>query len=195
MGVGDGQVTDFNFVLDTESILNPENIPASGLKIGGTFTAECYDRDGKLKWKARAKNIIPNAVLNDILNVYFDASSATTTFYMGMVDNSGFTAFAAGDTMSSHSGWTENTNTSLSTRPTWTPGSASAQSIANGTQVSFPMNPSGTCTIKGFFLTSNSTLGGTTGNLVATAAIGTGPQTCSNGDTLKVTYAVNATTS
>jgi hypothetical protein len=172
-----------------------DGLVVTGLGIGGTFFAECWKADGTLRWRERAKNIIPNAVLNDILNVYFAGGSATTTFYMGIVDNAGFTTFAPGDTMASHSGWAENTNYTGGVRPTCSFGAASGQSIQNGTQVTFNMNPGSPVTIRGFFLSSSSTLGGTAGNLVATAAISTGPQSVSNGDTVKSTYQIPATTS
>lgn len=167
---------------------------ASGFSLGGTFYAECYDKDGNLRWKDTAKNILPTINLNDVLNVYFNASSQTTVWYMMMVDNAGFSAFSATDTAASHSGWSENTNTSLASRPAWTPGAASAGSMSNPSATQFNMNPSTTCTLKGFALISNNTLGGTSGMLSAEAALGT-PQLCNNGDTLKVTYAINATTS
>lgn len=182
-----------SFSFDANPVLDPLD-PTSSFKLGFTYEVECYDRDGKLRWRDVARNIIPTVGLNDILNCYYGAGSQTTTWYLGMVDNAGFTAFAAGDTMSSHSGWTENTNTSLSARPTWTPSAASGASISNGTAVTISMNPATTCTIKGFFLTSNNTLGGTSGILSSEAALGS-PQLCNSGDTLKVTMTNNATTS
>jgi len=187
-------VDNLSFSVDAGLAPFSEEALASGFQLGGTFHVECYDKDGNLRWKDTAKNILPVINLNDILNVYYNASSATTTWYMGMVDNAGFSAFASTDTMASHSGWSENTNTSLASRPTWVPSAASAGSMSNPTATTFNMNPSPTCTIRGFFLASNNTLGGTSGMLSAEAALGT-PQIANNGDTLKVTYAINATTS
>lgn len=167
---------------------------ADSFGLGGYYEVECYDKDGNLRWKDIAKNILPTTNLNDVLNVYWGAGSQSTTWYLGMVDNAGFSAFASTDTAASHAGWTENTNTSLTARPVWTPGAAASASISNPTAVTIPMNPSTTCTIKGFFLSTSNTLGGTAGMLSAEAALGT-PQLCNNGDTLKLTYTLNATTS
>jgi hypothetical protein len=48
-------------------------------------------------------------------------------------------------------------------------------------------------TVKGLFLISDSTKGGTTGTLFSTAAFTGGTQAVNSGDTLKVTYTVAAT--
>ena len=184
---------NFTILVQPEAQLESEHC-VSGLGVGGTFFVECYDKDGNLRWRDQAKNIIPNAILNDILNVYFNSGAQTSAFYIGIVDNAGFSAFAAADTMASHAGWTENINYSNGSRPVWTPGAASGQSISNPTPATFNMNPPSTITVKGFFLTSSNTLGGTSGNLDATAALQT-PQQANNGDTLKVTYQILGTTS
>jgi hypothetical protein len=183
----------YGFVLDTnKGPLGDGEVMVSGLAVGGRFTIDRYDSEGNYLETWYAKNIIPNAVLNDILNVYFNQSSQSTAFYIGMVDNSGFSAFAATDTMASHSGWSENVATSNPSRPAWTPGSASSQSISNPSPATITMNA--TATIKGFFMTTSNTLNGTSGNLDCTAALGS-PQSCNSGDVLKITYAINGTTS
>lgn len=183
----------YGFSLDT-SVMPFDDGVATGLEVGGTFHVECWTKDGKLRWRDTAKNIVPNVVLNDILNVYYAVGSQTSAFCVGMVDNAGFSAFAAGDTMASHSGWVENTACSNANRPTWSPGAASAQSIVNSSAAVFNMTPPSGATIKGFFLASNNTLGGTSGNLAATAALSS-VQPVSNGDTLKVFYTINGSTS
>lgn len=165
---------------------------ATGLGIGGTIYVECYDQDGRLKWAFPCKNIVPDAVINDVLGVYYGAATPTTIWYLGMVDNAGFAAFAAADTMASHPGWTENTNCTQTTRPVWTPGAPAAKAIQNTTQVTLNLNA--TVSIRGFFLASANVLGGVTGKLAATALIPTGPQPGNSGDILKVTYVINGTT-
>lgn len=162
-------------------------------RIGGVFLVECFNSEGELVWSDIAKNAVTNLALNNVLDVYLANASQTATWYLGLVDNTGFSAFAAGDTISSHAGWTESTAYSNANRVTWSPGSASAQSITNGTSSDFTINA--TATIKGVFLVSQNTKGGTTGTLFATAAFSGGNQTVNSGDTLKVTYTVSATTS
>jgi hypothetical protein len=175
------------------------NLDLSGLKniesfgVGGYFLVECFDADGNLKWEDTAENGVTNAALNDILNVYLRGTTQTANFYIGLVDNASFTGFAAGDTMSSHSGWIESTAYSNTNRVQWSPSAASSQAVVNGTTCDFNMNA--TATIRGIFLSSDNTKSGTTGNLFATAAFSGGNQTVNSGDTLKVTYTVSAASS
>jgi hypothetical protein len=165
------------------------------LGVGGYFTVECYDADGVKRWEERAKNGVSNAALNDLLNVYLRNTSQTAAWYLGLVDNASYTSFAPGDTMSSHSGWIENTNYSGATRPQWSPAAAASQSVSNTTTVDFAMNPGSAVTIRGLFVASDSTKGGTSGTLFSTAAFSGGNQTVNNGDTLKITYTVSASSS
>jgi hypothetical protein len=139
--------------------------------------------------------------LDLILNVMFRSTSAITTWYLGLVDNAGFSTFAATDTISSggHPGWNEvsSGNVGNTTRPQWipaAPGSPNANSIVNSSAVAFNMTPTvgTTITIKGLFLVSDSTWGGTAGTLFSTASFQGGTQAVNNGDVLKVTYTVSA---
>lgn len=159
-------------------------------KIGlrGLFQLEHW-RDGKKIGFYEFPNGITTVGKNHILDVGFHGSSATATWYIGLVDNSGFTAFADADTMSSHTGWAESTAYTEATRPAWTEGAASAGSITNSSSVDFSINA--TAAIKGIFITSVNTKSGTTGVLWATAAFASVLNVI-NGDTIKVTYTVSA---
>lgn len=165
----------------------------SGIGIGGHFDIECYAPDGTLKWASRAKNAVNNTALNDILNVYLRNTSAVATWYMGLIDNAGFTTLAVGDTIAAHAGWAEASGYSSGTRPTWSAGAASGQSVVNGTQVSFTMT--GAASIRGAFVVSDSTKGGAAGLLFSTAAFAEGVQAVNNADVIKVTYTVPAVAS
>ncbi len=153
----------------------------------GLFRIE-HIRDGKVIAQFDVPNGIVDVGLNHILETEFHSGAQITTWYIGLVDNAGFSAFANSDTMSSHAGWTESTVYSNATRPQWICGAASGRQITNSTTVDFNINA--TATIKGLFITSNNTKSGTSGTLWSTGAFGT-TQPVNNGDTLKVTYTVN----
>ena len=125
---------------------------------------------------------------NHMLDSTFHGSTQVTTWYLGLIDNSPTPTLAAADTMSSHSGWTENQDYTGGARGTWTEDAASSGSITNSSTVNFSMTPSSAEVIYGVFLTSDNTLGGTSGTLMATAAFTGGTQTVNNGDTLKLTF-------
>lgn len=169
------------------------------LAVGGTFHVECWDKDGNLRWRDTAKNGVTSAGLDYVLNTCFRSGTAIGSWFIGLVDNSGWTGYNLTDTMASHSSpntWAENTDYSNATRVAWSPGSPSGNAITNGTTADFTMNPaSGSRTIKGLFLNSVSTIGGTTGTLFSTASFAGGTQLVNNGDTLKVTYTISAANS
>ncbi len=160
------------------------------LAVGGFFTVECFDRAGNRRWVQDLKNGVTDAALNSVLDVYLRNQTQIASWYIGLVDNASFTAFASGDTMASHAGWIEATNYSESNRPAWSPGAAASGSLTNTSSVDFSITS--TKTIRGVFLVSNNTKSGSTGTLFATAAFSGGNQTVNNGDTLKVTYTVSA---
>lgn len=159
--------------------------------IGGKFFAEAINPDGSVAWREELKNGITNAGLNNLLDVHLGATAKNSTWYIGLIDSSGYSSLAAADTMSSHAGWAEHTSGySQSARPTWSPGSASGQSVTNASTVDFTITSS--ITIKGMFLTTVSTKGGTTGILWCTALFTSGDQALVNGQTLKITYTCSA---
>ena len=156
----------------------------------GRFQIEHYDKDGNLKGKYDISNAIVNAGKNKILDVMFNDSAqiANNSWFIGLLDASGFTALNDTDTMSSHSGWNEFTTYSQGTRVAWGSGTAASQSTTNSTPATFDVT--GSATVKGIFVVSNSTKGGTTGTLWATGLF-TADVPVSNGDQLKITYTVS----
>jgi len=126
---------------------------------------------------------------NSLLDIMFRNQSQLANWYFGLVDNAGFTAFADGDSMSSHSGWAESVAYSDSNRVQWNPDAATSSSISNATPATVNINA--TATLKGGFIVSNNTKGGTSGILWATVAFASNVSV-TNGDQLKLTYTVNA---
>lgn len=137
--------------------------------------------------------MVVNGALNNILDVYIRDQSQTVNWYCGLVDNAGFSAFAAADTMASHAGWSESTAYTQANRVTWSPGAASAGSVSNSSVMTFSINA--TVTVHGIFIASSSTKGETASTLFGTAAFASGNQACNNGDTLQVTVTATITSS
>jgi hypothetical protein len=163
-----------------------------GIGAGGVYTLQCFDKDGLLKWEASTHNLVVNVGLQDMNTQYFKGSTYTAAWYIGLVTGPGSgTTFAAGDTMSSHAGWTENTGYSNATRPAATFGTATTADPSvidnSASPASFSIN--GTATIAGAFLTSSNTKGGTTGILFSASDFTSpGDRAVVSGDTLNVTY-------
>lgn len=155
------------------------------MRIHGHWDIECRDKDGNLKWKDVIENLVVNAGLNHILSATLAAGTQITAWYVGLTASS--PTPAAADTMGSHSGWTEVHSTyDESTRPAWTPGSVSSQSVSNtASKAQFTIN--GSVTVGGAFLTSNNTKNGTTGTLFSVGAFSGGNRALVATDVLNVT--------
>ncbi len=158
------------------------------MKFRGVFHVE-HIRKGKVINKYDMHNDVTNGGLDAILDIMFHNDTQISTWYIGLVDNDSFSAFADADTMSSHSGWIENEDYDEANRQEWTEGAASSQSITNSTAVTFTMDS--TQTIHGVFITSNNTKGGTAGTLWSTGAFASNVSV-NDDDELKITYTLNA---
>lgn len=156
----------------------------------GRWQAEHY-RQGQLLNKYDFPNDITNQGKNSLFEIMFHDGTqiANSSWFIGLISNSGYSALAAADVMSSHAGWTEFTGFSQSTRVAWGAGAAASQSITNASPATFDITSSGT--VKGIFVVSNSTKGGTTGTLWSTALF-SADVPVANGDQLRVTYTVSA---
>lgn len=164
---------------------------SDGIRGGGRFKVDCLDKDGNLKWTAESKNLVVNVGLQDMNTQYFKGVSYSAAWYIGLYGAAASNNPAAGDTMSSHAGWTEITGYSNANRPTATFGTATTADPSvidnSASPASFSINA--TNTIGGAFLTSNNTKGGTTGILFSAADFQSpGDRSVVSGDTLNVTY-------
>lgn len=180
---------------------------SDALPLKGRYKVEHW-RANTLLQTFEFDNGITNEGKNAILGIMFDAATQLTTWYLGLIDNSGFTALAAADIYDNinqtGNGWDEfasytdpgNSNSST-TRPVWNPSAPASQSISNGSPTVFDITGSGT--VKGVFAcagTNAATKGdhtaGTAHKLWGTALFNTGDVAVANGDQLKITYTVSA---
>jgi len=160
----------------------------------GVYKVQCHDAQGNLKWEAEAPNLVVNVGLQDMNAKYFTGSAYTAAWYLGLYGAGSTNNPAAGDTMSSHAGWTEVVAYSQATRPACTFGTPTTANPSVATNSASPATFSinGTTTVGGAFLTSNSTKSGTTGTLYSAADFSSpGDRAVVSGDTLSVTYTLS----
>lgn len=159
-------------------------------KGGGVFHVQCFDKDGNLKWEDQMHNLVVNEGLQDMNTQYFKGSAYTAAFYLGLVTGPGAsTTYAAGDTLSSHAGWTEFTNYSGSRKAVTfgTATTADPSVIGNSASPSQFSITGGGGTVAGAFLCTVAS--GTSGVLFSEADFQSpGDRTVVSGDTLNVTY-------
>jgi len=174
--------------------------------IEGVYHVECRDKDGNLKWEDSFPNLVNAVGKQLLLDTLLRTSGTYTTTgpFLGLISGASPT-FAASDTMTSHSGWTEFTaytvggsavrgtavfaaSTSTGTTPTNVTTSAA-------TAITYTITGSGG-TVGGCFLVTgsgaSSTQSNTSGTLYSAGAFATAKITTS-GDTVSVTYSTTAT--
>ena len=173
--------------------------------IEGVYTVVCRDAEGNVKWEDQFPNLV-NAVGKQLMLDTLLSGSAYTTVgpFLGLISGASPT-FAASDTMTSHAGWTEFTNyTVSSTAVRGTAVFASATSTGTtptnvtsktATAIIYTITGAGG-TVGGCFLVTGTgavaTQGSTAGTLYSAGAFATAKITTA-GDTVSVTYSTTAT--
>jgi hypothetical protein len=160
-------------------------------KATGLFEIKCHDKDGNLKWEAQSKNLVVNAGLAYMAGSALTSVAQITTWYLGLYGAGASNTPAAGDTMSSHAGWTEVVAYSNATRvaATFVTATTANPSVVTNSASPATFNINGTTTVGGAFLTSGSAKSGTTGTLFSAADFGSpGDRSVVASDTLSVTY-------
>jgi hypothetical protein len=159
-----------------------------GTVLKGEFRCRITNPDGTVEDFA-----IPNAATtvghNSLLNVGFRASTQITAWYIGLINGSGYSAVSASDTMASHSGWTEYTAYTETTRQQWSPAAASGGVVVNSSAIVFT-NGGSAGSIQGMFLASSSTKSETASTLYSTA-VESSPRSLAAGATFQVYYQVS----
>jgi len=163
--------------------MNATDVNTEGFRIGGIFNFECRDANQNLLWTEEVHNLVTNVGLDNVLDVYLHATAATATWYVGL---KGAGAVVAGDTLASHSNWTEFTDYT-GDRQAYVEGAASGQSIDNsGSPAAFPITDTGT--VAGAFLASVAT---TTSGVLFAAVDFSASRSVTSGDTINVTYTIS----
>ena len=164
-------------------------------KVRGRFTVECIDKDGNLKWRDTIENVVCTVGKNVALDAYLAGSAYTVVGpFMGLISSVDYTEVAAGDTMTSHTGWKEagatNAPTYTAPRKTCAWDAAAAGSKSLSAALSFVFTGAGT--VKGCFLVYGTgavnTIDSTTGTLYSAGLFTGGDKIVAATDTLNVSY-------
>jgi len=173
--------------------------------IEGFYQVECRDAQGNLKWTQEFPNLVNSIGKELMLNTLLKGSAYTVTGpYLGLIGTTSPT-FAASDTMTSHSGWTEFINYTVggsAVRGTAVFGNASSTgsspsnvTTSTATAITYTITGAGG-NVTGCFLTlgsgASSTQNNTGGTLYSAGAFATA-KTTTAGDTVSVTYSTTAT--
>jgi len=186
--------------------LGANAISNESVGIEGHYVVECRDANGNLKWSDSFPNLVNAVGKQLLLNTLLTTSGTYTTVgpFLGLISGASPT-FAASDTMTSHSGWTEFTaytvtgsavrGTAVFGTATSTGTSPSNVTTSTATAITYTITGAGG-TVGGCFLVTGSgatsTLGNTGGTLYSAGAFSVAKATTA-GDTVSVTYSTTAT--
>ena len=178
------------------------------MSIQGSYTVQCFDKDGNIKWSDDIHNLITDEGKKYLLNCGLAGTGVQTysSAYMGLISSVGYTAVAVGDTaaqINGSNGWKEaSTSTNY---PAWTGatrGTPSFGAAAKNTNVdkstssavSFTNFTTGG-TVKGAIIVINGTTaaGNTTGVLFSAGLFSGGDKIVAVGDTLSCNYTASLT--
>jgi len=190
--------------MSTVDKAKPTDIVSAGLVAGtrstesavaiGQFNFECIGADGKVKWTGSVPNLVVNTGLAYMAGTALTSVTQITAWYIGLYGAGASNTPAAGDTMSSHAGWTEvvpysNANRVAAVFVTATTANPSV-ATTSASPASFSINA--TSTVGGAFLTTSNTKSGTTGTLFSASDFTSpGDRSVVSGDTLNVTYTLS----
>jgi len=182
--------------------VNKENVAADGY-----YHVVCRDKDGNLKWEDGFENQVVQAGKILAMNTLLYTASGYTLVgpYLGLIATA--TTYSPTDTMSSHSGWTEFTNYTVSgsaVRGTAVFATATGNNVttsgsnvvtSSATAITYTITGAGG-TVTGCFLVTgsgaSSTQSSTTGTLWSAGGFSVAKATTA-GDTVTVTYSTTAT--
>ena len=122
------------------------------------------------------------------VGVALNSVTQLTDWYIGLISKAGFTGVSDSDTLSSHSGWVEESTYTESVRQTWTP-VLSGNALINTVAAQF--NFASEVTLVGILVASDSAKAGTTGTLWSTGLF-SGDRTIPAGTSINITYQVEA---
>lgn len=171
-----------------------------GSKVKGRYVAQCFDKDGKLKWEDTIENTVVTVGKNLELDTLLAGSAYTVVGpFMGLISSVSYTGINAADTMTSHAGWTEagptNAPDYTGDRKTCVFSAAAAGVKALSSALAFTFSAGGT--VKGAFIVTGTgavnTHDSTTGVLYSAGLFTGGDKVVADTDVLNVSWQVTLT--
>jgi hypothetical protein len=155
-------------------------------------------RDGEVLGIYEKTNLIPDAALNDILDVVLGNGTQKTAWYLAPMDVNHTPAAADTYADSCGTGNYESTDYSEANRQTWTPGTVSGQSVDNSASIAAVTMQGNDTAIYGWMLVSDNTKGDTaaSGAILASMVLyDTAITGIVNGDELRCELTLTASSS
>lgn len=162
-------------------------------KIGFVYKFQCFDADANLKWEFDEENLIPDEGRDYMMNAALNGGAQLTSWFVGLYSGN-YTPVAADTAATFPTSATEITTAySEATRVALVNGALSAGLWANvASPAEFTFTAASTI-VRGGFISSAPTKGGTTGALLS-AVLASTAKTVLAGEVLKVTTGLSLIT-
>lgn len=144
--------------------------------------------NGEFGWTKTIRNGVTVEGCNWLLETVFRGGPPAAIIYSGLISQASYSTTSANDTHASHSGWTEWSSLTLSTRPQWTPAAPVGGLMGTAVAAHYSFTSDGF--IRGAFLSTIPTVGSTASGILYNTAIAVAPLEVDNGGTLDVSYSV-----
>lgn len=168
------------------------------LRIHGQYFAQCFDKDGNLKWEDTIKNHVMTEGMNLLLETTLDGSGYTVTGpFMGLISSVGYGTTAVGDTAAQIGGTNDWDEAGPSFAPdytgdrktcVWDAAAAGAKALSSA--LAFTFSEGGT--VKGCFIvtgaSASATHDDTNGVLLSAGVFTGGDKIVAGTDVLNVSY-------
>ena len=152
----------------------------SGIKLGGTFHVDAYDKKGRYKWSNVAKNMVMKVGIQNMLNATFAGATQINPWYVGLLSD---TVVTNDRTMANIALATEFTGD----RPEYVD-VRSSETITNAAGKATLTCDKDATTVEGAFLASSDDMDGSAGVLLCAGVFSGGVKVADSGDKLVVTY-------
>lgn len=153
---------------------------ADSVRMKGCGLIALYEADGTL---VRESEVYSNVVATLGRSQLF--LLAASTLFVGLLD--GTPTVVVGDTMASHAGWTEVTSYDEAARQAYVPASVASGTVNNSASRA-RFNFSGSATVGGLGMFTDSTKGGATGTFISGVAATGGDETPTAGQYIDAEY-------
>lgn len=160
----------------------------SASPIAGVFWFSYRDPKSRRRdWDYRVPNAVTTEGIDYLLNAAFRGAAQQANWYLGLIDDAGFSALSAGDTHASHAGWGEYTGIFLSSRPAWNvTGAATGGVLPSSSSSVFQVTANGS--VRGGLVASRQLVGVGSGAILYSTAVMSAGMSVSAGGVLSVTY-------
>lgn len=161
-------------------------------KVGFKYLFECFTAEGVLKWAFTEENLIPDVGRDYLLNAGLNGGAQLSSWFIGLY--SGNYTPVGGDTAATFpANATEITTAYTGTRHAIVPDALLGGVWVNAVSPAIFDFIDATTTVRGGFISSIATKGGTTGVLLS-AVLAPSPKTVLAGESLKVTAGISLIT-